>query len=434
MLKKYFKLVLGFVALTLVLAACNSSGTSKSSEASASSKKDPTVIEYWYPNAETQGGKTVVELINKFNASQDKIVVKGVYNAGSYQGLMKNLQSAVAAGKSPALVQIGWSYREYFSNNFKYVEPQTIIDKYYPNDKNFLKEKYLSNILNLAVNNKGSQVGLPYSLSVPVLYLNMDILNKAGINPDDLKTWEAVAKASEKITQVTGKKGLYIAEAADTWNVQQMMESNGAKTLTNGKASFDSKEGIATYKFYQDLVKGGSALHIGIDQGQQAFVSGDVGMAHLTIAQRTNVTQNGKFKAIAVPSPTFESKELKVPAGGSMLAITADKAEEQKAAWEFEKFLSESDSVTAWTLGTGYLPETTDATNNKDLAKLIKEDNMMGAAYSTLKNLIPWAPFPGNSGLQAEQMLLDMRDRILGGGDVSTELKKTQDAVNGLIK
>jgi multiple sugar transport system substrate-binding protein/sn-glycerol 3-phosphate transport system substrate-binding protein len=428
MLKKYFKLVLGFVVLTLILAACSTS------KASNTANKGPITIEYWYPNAETQGGKTVVDLINKFNASQNKIVVKGVYNAGMYQGLMKNLQSAAAAGKSPAIVQIGWSYREYFSNNFKYVDPQTIIDKYYPNDKNYLKEKFANNILNLAVNNKGALVGLPYSLSVPVLYLNMDILNKAGINPNDLKTWEDVAKASEKITQVTGKKGLYIAEAADTWNVQQMMASNGASTLANGKASFDSKQGVETYKFYQDLVKNGSALHIGVDQGQQAFISGDVGMAHLTIGQRKNVTQNAKFKAIAVPSPTFEGKKLKVPAGGSFLAITTDKEDEQKAAWEFEKFLYESDSVSAWTQGTGYLPETKDATNNKELSTLIKGDNMFGAAYSTLGNLIPWAPFPGNSGLQAEQMLIDMRDRILGGGDISTDLKKTQDAINGLIK
>lgn len=70
---------------------------------------------------------------------------------GMYQGLMQNLQSAVAAGKAPALVQIGWSYREYFSNNFSYVEPQSIIEKHFPDDKNYLEEKFLNNILELAV-------------------------------------------------------------------------------------------------------------------------------------------------------------------------------------------------------------------------------------------------------------------------------------------
>lgn len=69
---KFFTLALGFVVLAAVfLTGCNSSKEGKSG------KGDPVTIEYWYPNAETQGGKTVTELINQFNESQDKIVVKG---------------------------------------------------------------------------------------------------------------------------------------------------------------------------------------------------------------------------------------------------------------------------------------------------------------------------------------------------------------------
>ena len=190
----------------------------------------------------------------------------------------------------------------------------------------------------------------------------MDILNAAGVNPDELTSWEAVADASKKIKEATGKPGLYIVENPDNWNVQAMIESNGGNVIADGKAAFNSPEGIKTYEFYQDLIKNGSALHIGADQGQQAFVSGDVGMAHMTIAQRTNVTSNGNFESTAVPHPAFAGKDVKVPAGGSMLTITAEDEEQQKAAWEFMKFLYEPDSVSAWTFGTGYLPETTDAT------------------------------------------------------------------------
>ena len=80
------------------------------------------------------------------------------------------------------------------------------------------------------------------------------------------------------------------------------MEGN---VIVDGKAAFNSPEGIKTYEFYQDLIENGNALHIGSDQGQQAFVSGDVGMAHMTIAQRTNVTSNGNFESIAVPASSF---------------------------------------------------------------------------------------------------------------------------------
>lgn len=98
------------------------------------------------------------------------------------------------------------------------------------------------------------------------------------------------------------------------------------------------------------------------------------------------------------------------------------------------KFLYEPDNIAAWTKGTGYVPPTKDASDNEELQALIKEDKIFPAAYANLENLVPWAPFPGNSGMQAEQMLIDLKDRVLGGADVDTEVQKTQDEINQLIK
>ena len=422
--------LLSLLLLLFVVAACGNP------EASSSDKNGgKTVVDYWHVNAETQGGQTVEELVKEFNASQDEIVVEPRYNSGMYQGLMQNLQAEVAAGNAPALVQIGWSYREYFSNNFSYIDPQEII-KNSPDDEGYLAEKFLPNVLALAENNEGSQVGLPYSLSTPILYLNMDILNEAGVSPEDLTSWEAVKEAAKTISDNTDSYGLYIAEAADNWNVQQLLESNDAPILKDGKAAFASEKGIEAYQLYSDMVlEDKSALNIGSDEGTQAFVTGDVGIAHLTIAQRKNISDNAAFEAIGIPSTPFEGEELKVPAGGSLLAITTDDEEIQKATWEFMKFLYEADSVAAWTEGTGYLPSTMDAVdNNEQLKTLLDEDTMMLAAYNQLENLVPWAPFPGNSGLQAEQLLVDMRDQILAGSPVEETMKTTQEEINKLIK
>lgn len=397
------------------------------------SAQEKVEIEYWHPNADTQGGQTVIELVEAFNASQDEVEVTQVYNSGMYQGLMQNLQTSAAAGSTPAIVQIGWSYREYFANNFGFTEPQTIVDQAFPDDANYIGEKFAENIHALATTNDGLQAGLPYSLSVPVLYLNMDILNEAGVEPESLTTWEAVREAGNTISENTDYEGLYIAEAADNWNVQAMLESNGSKVITDGQASFADEQGIATYQFYQDMVNEGSVLHAPSDQGQQAFVSGEVGMAHMTIAQRTNVTSNGSFESMAVASPAFEGQEVNVPAGGSMLVVTATEPEQQEAAWKFMKFLYEADSIAAWTEGTGYVPATTDATENAELDTLLNEDPFFNAAYATIDALVPWAPFPGASGLEVEQILIDLRDTILNGGDVATEVPAAQEEINEML-
>lgn len=303
----------------------------------------------------------------------------------------------------------------------------------FPDDANYLTDKFEDNIFALATSNEGSQVGLPYSLSVPVLYLNMDILNEAGVDAESLTTWEAVREAANQIVENTDYEGLYIAEHADNWNIQAMIESNGSQILKDGQAAFADEQGQATYQFYQDMVNEGSALHVPNDQGQQAFISGEVGMAHMTIAQRTNVTSNGQFEAVAVESPAFEGHEQKLPAGGSMLVVTAQEPEQQEAAMKFIKYLYEPNNVALWSEGTGYVPATKDATENANLATVLTEDPIFSAAYNSLQYMVPWAPFPGDSGLNAEQLLIDLRDTVLNGGDVATKVPATQDEINALI-
>ena len=111
---------------------------------------DKTVIEYWHCNAETQGGLVVDDLVKKFNEENDHIEVVAKYNPDMYKGLMQNLQAEAATGNTPALVQIGWAFLDYFSNNFDYVAPQDAIDKFDSEDANFLTDNFLPNVLDLA--------------------------------------------------------------------------------------------------------------------------------------------------------------------------------------------------------------------------------------------------------------------------------------------
>ena len=68
-------------------------------------------------------------------------------------------------------------------------------------------------------------------------------------------------------------------------------------------------------------------------------------------------------------------------------------------------------------MGTGYVPprkDVADAENGlKDLSWL--RTTMMKAAIEQMDGVVSWTSFPGDAGLQAEQMLLDMRDQIFGG-------------------
>ncbi|MBC2582088.1 ABC transporter substrate-binding protein [Clostridium sp. DJ247] len=419
--------------ITLSLSGCGTAAPSTQTNTKAEKVK----IEYWHVNAETQGGKSVEKLVKDFNAQSDTVEVVAKYNPDMYKGLLQNLQAEVATGKSPAIVQVGWAFLDYFSNNFSYTEPQKIIDAQFPKDKTFLKDNFLPNVLGLAKNSKDSQVGIPYSLSTPVLYINKDILRKAGLDENGPKTWEELVAFSNTIKEKTGKYGFYMQEPADNWATQALLESNGARMITDGKASFASEEGIKAYEAYADMVvKTKSALHISWNEGVKSFIDGNVGMLYTTIAQRANVQKGATFDVAAINSPAWAGKEKRLPAGGCFLAITAKTQKEQKAAWEFEKYLYSIESMAEWTKGTGYVPPRKDvATAENGLKSFLEQNKMMAAATTQMDGVVSWTSFPGDAGLQAEQILLDTRDKILSGS-VSTRdgLKSAQDKINVLLK
>lgn len=425
------KLIKGGLVLSaaLSLIGCGSPSVSNNSNA-------PVEIEYWHGNADTQGGQQVKELVDKFNESQKEVKVTPVYHDGLYVGLMKNLQTSAAANKYPAVVQIGWAYREYFKQNFEYLSPEDLISQFAKNDEaSFIDDKFSNEFKNLAKDIDGNILGFPYSASTAVIFVNEDLLAEADVNPDDIKTYDDLWNAAKLIKEKTGKIGLNIDQSNDNWTSQQLIESNGGHVVQlDGTAGIGSIEAIEALQPWADGIKEGYIFNGQSSEGQQSFISGDVAMTNSTIAQRGNITRNASFKVKAIPLPSFEGKKRAVPAGGSMLAVTAKDKKEQEAAWEFIKFLYEPDNIAIWDEGTGYLPPTKDAQNNDSLKKLIEEDQMYQTSYGQMADLVPFTSFPGNNGLQASEKFRDARDRVFNGVPAREELPKVQEEINQMLK
>lgn len=398
----------------------------------------PIEIEYWHVASESFGGGTIKELVKNFNEKNSDIKVIEKFNPDMYKGLTQNLQVAVAARKKPAIVQMGYSYLNYANDNFDYVTAQEIIEKYFPEDKNYLNNSFLSNILELGQVN-GKQVGIPYSISNPIMYINSDLMNEAGIDiANTPKDWETVRKYSETIKEKTGNMGLFVQEYADNWAQQALIEGNGGKILIekDGKTipTFASKDSSEAYQYLADMVQDNIALHASNDEGFQTFLNGKLGMVITTIGKRDNFESTANFKIIGEKFPLFNGKERKLPAGGNMLMIMTDNSEEQKASWKFMKYLLEEEASEKWTKGTGYLPSAIQ-NENSGIAKFLNENQLMRVANEQLTDMGKWASFSGTNALQAEQLLIDVRDVILSGEKKAEQaLKEVEEKITNLIK
>lgn len=416
-----------------MVAATGCGGGGNAPAKSATKENGRTVVTFWHVYTKNFGAPVIKQMVDDFNKSQDKIIVKEVYNPDMYPGLMKNLQADVASGKSPSIAMIGYNYLKYFDQNFKYVSPADLEKD--SSEKDYLEKNYLPNVLGLAkVGNK--QIGLPFSISAPIIYYNPDLFAAAGLDPNAApKTWEEVRAAAKAIHDKTGEYGFYMQEYKDNWATQGLLTSNGAEILKDNKAVFASKESAEAYQLYADMVlKDKSALHIAADEGIASFYSGKVGILLGTSAKIGTVTQSSKFNVMACPFPAFGDKKVQIPAGGNFLAVTALSKEEQQAAWEFMKFIMQPKYLAQWTINTGYLPPRQEVVNDPAIKEAIAKTPALKVAFDELPTLSPWVAFPGDVGVKAEKMFADVRDQILGGAEPSAALKKAQDDLNALLK
>lgn len=428
---------LAAVMAASVLAGCGTKSGPADNTAGQEEAKKPVEITFWHVYSENFGAPVIKEMVEDFNASHPDIVVKEVYNPDMYPGLMQNLQAEVAAGNPPSLCMIGYNYIKYFAANFNYISPQEVVDKYYPGDKSYLSDTFLDNVLKLAQVD-GRQIGLPFCISAPIVCYNPELFEKAGLDPaKGPQTWDDIREYSKQITDKTGEYGFYMQEYSDNWAIQGLLESNGARMLQDNKAAFATPEGIEAYQILADMVlQDKSALHITADEGIQAFCNGKVGMACVSSAKIGTITQAAEFPVKGAQFPGFAGKEKRLPTGGNFIPITAQTEEEQKAAWEFLKFIMQPEYLSKWTLNTGYLPPRQDVAQDPNgLQAEIKKNELLGVAFAEMGDLQPWAAYPGDMGTQAEQMLADTRDKILDGSQTPGEaLTEVQNALNKMLE
>lgn len=406
--------------MALQLAGC---GSGETSEQESDSGK--TQVTFWHVYSENFGATLIDEMIQEFNASQDTIEVVGVYNADMYPGLMTNLQAEVASGDYPSICMIGYNYLNYFANNFEYADINNL------DTDGWMAETFLPNILSLAQAEDGAQLGIPMSISTPILYYNADLFEQAGLT-EPPATWDQVREYAAKIKEATGKYGFYMQEYADNWAVQGLLESNGARMLTDGMATFASPESAEAYQLLADMVlKDQSALHVAADEGIAAFTSGEVGMLLGSSAKIGTTSESASFNLKAATFPSFGDKETRLPAGGNFLAITAQDEAEQAASLEFIKFVMQPENLAKWSAGMGYLPPREDVSSSLQ-AELSDGTvaELWQVAFSEMPNIYSWVSYPGDIGTYAEQLLADTRDAILGGTDPMEALQSAQDSLN----
>jgi sn-glycerol 3-phosphate transport system substrate-binding protein len=381
------KTAIGAVLTATMLAASACGGGSESSNTpaaadkgggSSSSSAGPTKVVFWH----AMGGanqKVVEQMVADFNASQKNIQVEPVFQ-GTYDDLLSKLKTTMGTKEGPSIVQV-YEIGTRFMIDSKAITPvQNFIDA----DKYDLSQLE-PNITGYYTLN-GKLNSMPFNTSNPILYYNKDLFKAVGLDPEKPpQTFEELQKAADTISKSGKAVGANFAIYG--WFMEQFLANQGAEFVNNGngrtalatESTVNNEAGVKTLTWWKNLVDTKAANNLGrkTDDSKKAFSAGQVAMILDSTAALKGLVDaaQGKFEVGTgfLPKPS-DAKDGGVVVGGASLWIMNNRpTEEQKAAWEFIKFLTSPKEQAYWHINTGYFPITKKAYDEQSVKDNLKK-------------------------------------------------------------
>ena len=150
------------------------------------------------------------------------------------------------------------------------------LEPFIAKEADFAKDGYHKAMLDLSTF-KGQVHGLPFSVSTPIGYYNMDILKAAGVNAIPA-TWDEVVAACKKI-KASGKDPMFWGwNITGNWFLQALMWSQGEPVLKHGKVNFDGEKGLIALETMKKLFRGCEMRNLSTGDASKSFAAGEIGM------------------------------------------------------------------------------------------------------------------------------------------------------------
>ncbi|WP_373050048.1 extracellular solute-binding protein [Thalassovita aquimarina] len=403
-----------------------------------------TEITWWHAMGGALGD-TVNQIAADFNASQHEYKITPVFK-GTYEETLTAGIAAFRAGEQPNILQVFDAGAATVIGAKGATIP--VQDLLTDNGFTFDINDYISGVRYFYADSEDKMIGMPFNSSSPIMYYNVDALEKAGVTPP--KTWEvfqsvtapALKKAGYTALSQSHLPWIFTENFFSRHNLPFATNNNGYDG-TDTKILVNSPEIKAHFKAVTEWQKDGYFEWFGTGWGdnQAPFEQGKVAIW---------LGSSGSFGGLMKKDLPFEFSATYLPyweavtkeptqtfiGGASLFAMAGKSAEENKATAEFFRFLTSAEVQYYWHKSTGYVPVTEAA---YELAKKDGHYDRFPAAEVGIKQL----SLPGGKNTKGYRMgfYVQIRDvmnreygRILTGEtDVETAFKTIEDEANKLL-
>ncbi|MGS4886859.1 extracellular solute-binding protein [Roseibium sp. MB-4] len=355
----YRKTVASLVAAAALL------GTSSASYAA-------TEISWWFAHG-GHLGEVVNQIGENYNASQEACQITPVFK-GTYEETLTSGIAAFRAGEQPNILQVfDAGAATIIGAKGAVVPAQDILENA---GVEFNSEDYIEGVRNFYADSEGKMIGMPFNSSTPILYVNEEALEKAGVEAP--KTWEEFQEIAPKL-----KEAGYVplAQSHLPWIFTENFKSRHNLQFATNNNGFDGAEGTQLVfgepiKNHFTAVKGwlddGLFGYYGTGWGdnQTPFNEGKVAMWLGSSGSFGGIQKTVEFPFSATYLPYWDAVEGAGTGtfigGGALFAMAGKPEEENKCVASFFEYLTSPEVQYMWHRETGYVPITNAA---YDLAK-----------------------------------------------------------------
>ena len=326
-----------------------------------------TEVHFWHAFT-GRLGDLVAEQVEQFNASQSDYVVVQTHK-GNYSETLNAGIAAFRAGEQPHVLMVFEVGTATMMAAEGAVRP--VYEVMAESGAQFDPDAYIGAVKGYYTSTDGDMLSLPFNSSTPVLWVNRDAFEAAGVDPDiDLSTWEKVGDALDALK--AGGEDCPLVTAWQSWihlenfsayhDVPFATRDNGFAGLDT-ELTFNGPAQIAHLTAMQEWAQDGKFIYTGRrNEGGANFRSGDCALFTESSAGYAGISSEAEFDFDVRPLPYWEAvasePQNTIIGGASLWVMEGHDAAEYRGVGEFLSFLSSTDIQAAWHQNTGYLPIT----------------------------------------------------------------------------
>ncbi|MBR9652981.1 ABC transporter substrate-binding protein [Thalassovita aquimarina] len=392
---------------------------------------EAVTIEFAYPYS-AAFDVTFEAILPKFKEKHPDIEIKLRSSYESYEAGTNTVLREAISGNLPDVSMQGLNRQRILVEKGIARSLEPFISK----EADFETDGYHNAMLKLSTFDDGVY-GLPFAVSLPVGYYNMDALEAAGVT-ELPKTWEEMIGTCQKLAQAGSKNPVYWDWAiTGNWFLQSLMWTQGKPTVEGGRLTLDSPEALTALETVKAIVDGCEMKNLSPNEAIASFSAGELPMLFTSTSSVGRIERaKADFAFSTGKFPGIDGAPKGLPAGGNaaMLTSASDDPEVLEAAWAWLTYITSGEGAAEVAKTTGYMPPNK-AANEVILADFYSQNPNKRTAVDQLPLLSDWQAYPGANGLAITQVIYDGLEMIVTGeaDDMEELQQELVEQVNDLL-